>query len=158
MLPDQHHIRLKQERGDLTITHRALTRIVERELQDLPGVAHTGSGWGWGARLLRLLTRVPLLGWLLSRQQGGGLRVDLGEGEVGVALTIVARHGVDLHALADLIRQRISAAVRSTAGVDVRCVDVFVADVLVDHELRARRLDPSGQARQRFTFGEVPSR
>jgi uncharacterized alkaline shock family protein YloU len=146
VLPNQRHVRISMQKGELTIARKVLTTIVYREAREAPGVVELGgfSIWKRIARFFGLPVGMR------------GVRVDLGEGEIGVVLTLVVRMGVDIPELASLLRQRITDAVRTSTGLEVNCVDIHVASVRDDLPPAARdRGDPTTEAARRFSFGPV---
>lgn len=148
MLPNQRLVRVRQQNGELSISKKVLTSIVYREARDMPGVVELG-----GLSIWKRIAR-----WLGFGLGPRGIRVDLGEGEVGVVLTIVVKYGVDIPELARGLRRRISDAVQSMTGLEVRVVDVNVASVRVDRAFeRPREEDPAAAAARRFGFDEPAS-
>ncbi len=147
VLPNQRHAKIAMEKGELTIARKVLTTIVYREAREAPGVVELG-GFSIWKRIMRFF------GFPVGMR---GVRVDLGEGEIGVVLTIVVRMGVDIQELAQLLRQRITDAVRTSTGLEVNCVDIHVASVR--DELPALRAggvsDPTSEAARRFSFDEL---
>ena len=151
MLPNQRLVRLHMEKGELTIAKKVLVSIVHKEAREAPGVVELG-GFSIWKRIARFLG-IPL--------GLRGVRVDLGDGEIGVVLTLVVRMGVDIPELTSLLRRRITEAVRGSTGLDVRCVDVHVASVRDElPALRRDATDPASAAAKRFAFDapEVPPR
>jgi uncharacterized alkaline shock family protein YloU len=147
VLPNQRHVRIANQKGELTIARKVLTTIVYKEAREAPGVVELG-GFSIWKRIARFF------GFPVGMR---GVRVDLGEGEIGVVLTLVVRMGVDIHELAALLRQRIQDAVRSSTGLEVSCVDIHVASVRDDLPALARdRKDPTSEAARRFSFDEAP--
>ena len=146
VLPNQRHVRIAMDKGELTIARKVLTMIVYKEAREAPGVVELG-GFSIWKRILRFLgVRVGMR----------GVRVDLGEGEIGVVLTLVVRMGVDIPELAALLRQKITDAVRSSTGLEVNCVDIHVASVRDDlPALKRDQLDPTSEAARRFSFDEA---
>jgi uncharacterized alkaline shock family protein YloU len=138
------------EKGELSIAKKVITSIVYKEAREAPGVVELG-GFSIWKRILRFL------GLPVGMR---GVRIDLGEGEVGVVLTLVVRMGVDIPELAGLLRRRISDAVRTTTGLEVQCVDIHVASVRDELPVFRREADdPASAAARRFSFdGEIPRR
>jgi uncharacterized alkaline shock family protein YloU len=137
------------EKGELTIAKKVLVTLVHKEAREAPGVVELG-GFSIWKRIARWF------GFPLGLR---GVRVDLGEGEVAVVLTLVVRMGVDIPELSALLRRKISDAVRATAGLEVRCVDIHVASVRDEMPERRREADdPALAAARRFAFDtpEVP--
>lgn len=156
MLPDERAIRRVQGGGELTLSRRVLTVVVAEEILATPGVVHTG---GRLRHLLRLLLW-PVFGrlwaWLGSTLPYPGVRVDLGRDEVGVAVRLVARHGVDLNELAETIQERVGQAVRRLTSLDVRCVDVWVLGLRVDRALRdSAERRAAARVRAHFAFDQA---
>jgi uncharacterized alkaline shock family protein YloU len=149
VLPNQRHVRISMGKGELTIARKVLTTIVYREAREAPGVVELG-GFSIWKRIARWL------GFPLGMR---GVRVDLGEGEVGVVLTLVVRMGVDIPELAALLRRRIGEAVKSSTGLEVNCVDIHVASVRDDlPATRRNETDPTSEAARRFSFDELNRR
>ena len=149
VLPNQRHVRVAMEKGELTIAKKVLTTIVYREAREAPGVVELG-GFSIWKRIARFF------GFPVGMR---GVRVDLGEGEIGVVLTIVVRFGVDIHELAELIRHRITDAVRAQTGLEVNCVDIHVASIRDElPRLRTTKADPTSEAARRFSFDELEQR
>lgn len=143
MLPNQRFVRLPMEKGELTIAKKVLTLLVHKEVREAPGVVELG-GFSIWKRIAR---------WLGLNTGLRGIRVDLGEGEIGVVLTIVVRMGVDIPELAALLRARITEAVRAGTGLEVRCVDIHVASIRDEAPaLRREVADASAEAARRFSF------
>lgn len=143
VLPNQRHVRIASNKGELTIARKVLTTIVYKEAREAPGVVELGgfSIWKRIARFFGLPVGMR------------GVRVDLGEGEIGVVLTLVVRMGVDIPELSALLRQRISDAVRTQTGLEVNCVDIHVASIRDDLPALAREpRDAAGEAARRFSF------
>jgi uncharacterized alkaline shock family protein YloU len=145
MLPNQRAVRVTQENGELLIAKKVLTSIVYREAREMPGVVELG-----GLSIWKRIAR-----WLGFGLGPRGVRVDLGEGEIGVVLTLVVKYGVDIPELSRSLRARISDAVRSMTGLEVRCVDINIASVRIDRALERPALeDASAEAARRFGFEE----
>jgi uncharacterized alkaline shock family protein YloU len=161
MLPDERAIRRVQGGGELTLARRVLTIVVAEEVLATPGVVHTGGRFVhlWRALFLPLFGR--LFAWLGSTWPYPGVRVDLGQDEVGVALRLVARYGVDLSELAETLQERVGKAVRRLTGLEVRCVDVQVLGLRVDRALRdSAERRAAARVRAHFAFDQAsfPSR
>ncbi len=143
MLPNQRTMRIAMEKGEITISRKVLLTIVHREAREAPGVVELG-GFSIWKRIARFL------GLPLGMR---GVRVDLGEGEIGVVLTLVVRAGVDIPELAEHLRRRIADAVRSSTGLEVSCVDVHVASIRDELPTTVRELDdPTVEAARRYGF------
>src|SRR3954469_21043486 len=119
VLPNQRHVRISMQKGGPTVARKVLTTIVYKETREAPGVVELG-GFSIWKRIAR---------WFGLPVGMRGVRVDLGEGEIGVVLTLVVRIGVDIPELSALLRQRISDAVRTSTGLEVNCVDIHGASV-----------------------------
>jgi uncharacterized alkaline shock family protein YloU len=138
-------VRMTQEKGELLIAKKVLTSIVYKEARDMPGVVELG-----GLSIWKRIAR-----WLGFGFGPRGVRVDLGEGEVGVVLTLVVKHGVDIPELARSLRARISNAVQTMTGLEVRVVDITIASVHIDRALDRRLEDDASQAAaRRYGFDE----
>ena len=145
MLPNQRFVRVSMEKGELTIAKKVLVTLVHKEAREAPGVVELG-GFSIWKRIARWF------GFPLGLR---GVRVDLGEGEIGVVLTLVVKYGVDIPELSRSLRARISDAVRSMTGLEVRCVDINIASVRIDRALERPQLeDASAEAARRFGFEE----
>lgn len=152
-------VRVPQERGDLVITREVVAAVVARAAAGAPGLVQLGPLPRPGPRGPRWLVR--LRAWLRrlvgrERPAQPGVALELGEGEVAVALVVVARTGVDLATLARALRERVTRAVRGATGLDVRCCDVAVVDLRGDEPpaRSAGRLDAAAEARRRFALDE----
>src|SRR5207244_3513266 len=88
-------------KATIQVDKKAITAIVHREVRDMPGVVELG-----GLSIWKRIAR-----WLGLGLGPRGIRVDLGEGEIGVVITLVVKHGVDIPELARSLRLRISDAV-----------------------------------------------
>ena len=145
MLPNQRTVRIGQENGELAIAKKVLTSIVYKEARDMPGVVELG-----GMSIWKRIAR-----WLGLALGPRGVRVDLGEGEIGVVLTLVVKYGVDIPELTRGLRARITEAVRSMTGLDVRVVDIHVASIRMDRAFeRSTEPDAASAAARRFGFDE----
>jgi uncharacterized alkaline shock family protein YloU len=143
VLPNQRVVRISMEKGELCIARKVLLSIVHREAREAPGVVELG-GFSIWKRIARFF------GLPLGMR---GVRVDLGEGEIGVVLTLVVRAGVDIPELAEHLRRRITEVVRASTGLHVSCVDVHVASIRDELPPRTQSIeDPAAEAARRFWF------
>ncbi|MCO5165993.1 MAG: Asp23/Gls24 family envelope stress response protein [Planctomycetes bacterium] len=166
MRPTQETIRIAQARGDLVVTREVLAALVAQEALGTPGVVHLGPPRprrSPGAeRLLRVVGDLLggllglLLGPLAARlQPPAPVTLELGDGELAVEVVLVARHGVDLAALASALRARVTRAVRGMTGLEVRCLDVLVVGLVQEAPARGRPpVDAAAEARRRFRLPE----
>lgn len=164
MRPSQDIMRIAQPRGDLVVTREVLVALVAEEARATPGVVHLGPprpprSPGF-ERLLRVVGDVlrgllavvapPLADRL---RPSAAVEVELGQGEIAVEVALVARHGVDLTALATTLRERVTRAVSGMTGLDVRCLDVAVVGLQVEVPPQRRaRTDAAAEARRRFSL------
>lgn len=162
--PDQDIMRIAQARGDLVVTRAVLAAIVSEEVRATPGVVQLGPPRPARSpgveRLLRLAGDVlwGLVGVLLAPlaarlRPPASVELELGQGEVAIEVVLVARHGVDLTALAATLRERVTRAVRGATGLEVRCLDVAVVGLQVEVPAQRRaRVDAAAEARRRFSL------
>lgn len=164
MRPNQDIMRIAQARGDLVVTREVLAALVAEEVRATPGVVHLGPPRPARSpgveRLLRVVGGLlwGLVGVLLAPvaarlRPSPPIDVELGQGEVAIVVVLVARHGVDLTALASTLRERVTRAVRGMTGLEVRCLDVVVVGLQLEvPPARRPRVDAAAEARRRFSL------
>lgn len=107
--------------GKTTIEDGVVAKIAGIAARDVPGVYALGGGT---ARAIGAIRDA-----LNSTDLAQGIRVEVGEKQVAVDVTIVAEYPTALQTVADDVRGAISRAMRDLVGMDVAEVNVTVNDV-----------------------------
>lgn len=116
---------MSEDRGSLTITDRALTRITRQVALDVPGVAPSDTT----GRVERTLGRgYPRVQW---QRAGNRARVEV---EVAILWPVSAAH------VAATIQAAVRRELERIAGQDVAAVSVAVREVVRPHEAAVARV------------------
>jgi uncharacterized alkaline shock family protein YloU len=105
------------QNGSVTIADSVVAKVAHNACREIPGVHALG---GAASRALSSLRGE-------SRTQG--VSVDIHEGGVDIDITLVATYGFNIAEVADQCREAVRTAVGGTTGLQVREVNVVVADV-----------------------------
>ena len=105
------------QNGSVTIADSVVAKVAHNACRDIPGVHALG---GAASRALSSFRGE-------SRTQG--VSVDIHEGGVDLDITMVATYGFNIAEVADKCREAVRTAVEGTTGMQVREVNVVVADV-----------------------------
>ncbi|MHA7263067.1 Asp23/Gls24 family envelope stress response protein [Arthrobacter sp. TMN-37] len=108
--------------GRTVIADPAAVRIAAVAARSVPGVYALGGGAG---RLGALRDAVG------AAEPVQGVRVEVGQTQVAVDVSLVAEYGYPLHRLADAVRATVYQAVSDLVGLEVIEVNVEVSDVHV---------------------------
>jgi uncharacterized alkaline shock family protein YloU len=76
-----------------------------------------------------VVSAVELVDGARARRPRRGLDVSVAEGRVAVEVELAARYGTALPQLARAVQERVAAALRDSAGLDVDRVDVSVEEL-----------------------------
>jgi uncharacterized alkaline shock family protein YloU len=108
--------------GRTVIADPAAVKIAAVAARSVPGVYSLGAGPG------RLGALRDAVGGVEPAQ---GVRVEIGQTQVAVDVSLVAEYGYPLNSLADAVRAAVYTAVSSLMGLEVIEVNVEVCDVHV---------------------------
>ncbi|MBJ2120749.1 Asp23/Gls24 family envelope stress response protein [Arthrobacter sp. MSA 4-2] len=109
--------------GRTVIADPAAVRIAAVAARSVPGVYALGGGAGRALGALR-----DAVG---AAEPVQGVRVEVGQTQVAVDVSLVAEYGYPLHRLADAVRVAVYQAVSDLVGLEVIEVNVEVCDVHV---------------------------
>lgn len=124
--------------GRTVIENSVVSKIVGMAARDVPGVHALGGG---AARMIGALRDA-----MNSADLSQGVRVEVGETQVAVDVSLVADYPVPLQKVADDVRASVVAAVSSLVGMEVAEVNVTINDVHLPSDDAER---PESQARVR---------
>lgn len=109
--------------GRTVIAEAAVAKVAALAARSVDGVYALGTG---AARSIGAIRDVVGAGDIAA-----GVRVEVGETQVAVDVTMVARYGTPLQQLANSVRAAVYAAVEELVGMDVIEVNVEINDVHV---------------------------
>ncbi|MBG6183455.1 putative alkaline shock family protein YloU [Arthrobacter sp. CAN_A214] len=107
--------------GRTVIGDPAAVKIAAIAARSVPGVHALGAGTGRALGAIR-----DAVG---GSDLGQGVRVEVGQSQVAVDISLVADYGYPLNRLADSVRTAVCQAVEELVGLDVIEVNVEIADV-----------------------------
>lgn len=107
--------------GKTTIVDPVVAKIAGIAARDVAGVYALGGG---AARVVGALRER-----MGGADLGQGIRVEVGETQVAVDITIVAEYPQPLHVVAEGVRVAVADAIEQLIGMDVAEINVTVSDV-----------------------------
>lgn len=124
---------LVSEQGTTSIADAVVAKIASIAAREIEGV-HELLMQGVGDTIAGFAQRVTR-----SDTRGQGVRVAVDDGMATVALRIVADYGVSIVQVADSIRRNIIGRVKSMTGLQVKEVNIEVADLYFPQEQRVEQ-------------------
>jgi uncharacterized alkaline shock family protein YloU len=109
--------------GRTVIADPAAVRIAAVAARSVPGVYALGAGAGRALGALR-----DAVG---GAEPAQGVRVEIGQTQVAVDVSLIAEYGYPLNRLADAVRAAVYSAVSDLVGLEVIEVNVEISDVHV---------------------------
>ncbi|WP_328625067.1 Asp23/Gls24 family envelope stress response protein [Streptomyces sp. NBC_00353] len=116
-------------RGRTTIADGVVAKIAGLAARGVPGVQSMGGGFVRGMGTVR--DRVPGAG---SRSVTSGVKVEVGEVQTAVDLSIIVEYGFPIVELAGDVRTEVIAAIERMTGLEVVEVNITVTDVKLPDE------------------------
>ncbi|MET8329429.1 Asp23/Gls24 family envelope stress response protein [Streptomyces sp. NPDC005181] len=116
-------------RGRTTIADGVVAKIAGLAARDVPGVQSMGGGFTRGMGAVR--ERVPGAG---SQSVASGVKVEVGEVQTAVDLSIIIEYGFSIVELTGDVRTEVIAAIERMTGLDVVEVNIMVSDVKLPDE------------------------
>jgi len=113
--------RLAVSSGSTVIVDPVVAKIVGIAAREVPGVFALGGG---AARAIGLVRDA-----IGSADLGQGVKVEVGETQVAVDVTIVVEYPMPLIDVANAVRTAIAGAIEQLIGMDVAEINVTVTDV-----------------------------
>lgn len=118
------------ENGTVSFASDVIATIAGLAATEVEGVAAMGGG---STGLADILTRRGQSTKNLTK----GVKVELAEGGVSVAITIVVEFGSPIPEVAAGIQENVKKAIETMSGLTVHCVDVHVQGMSFEREHRA---------------------
>lgn len=112
-----------QDRGKTVINDAVVAKVAGIAARDVPGVHGLGGG---AARALGAIRDA-----VNAKDLSQGIKVEVGESQVAVDVSIVAEYPVPLQDVASAVRTAVSSAIETLIGMEVTEVNVTVNDVHV---------------------------
>ena len=122
--------------GRTVIADAAAVKSAAVAARAVPGVYALGAATGRGLGVLR-----EAVGASDAVQ---GVRVEIGQTQVAVDVSLIAQYGYPLNRLADAVRAAVYQAVSELVGLEVIEVNVEISDVHVPELSETRGVDRSG--------------
>ena len=119
----------EHELGKVTIDKEVLAAMAGFAAKKVAGVNRLATGFVAG------ITQ------FIRRSQDAGIKVLVGEGEVGFELRIIVEYGVNIPEITHKIQKNIKEEVENVSGLKVTRVDVVVNGVCLPREERKERRD-----------------
>ncbi|WP_329158560.1 Asp23/Gls24 family envelope stress response protein [Streptomyces sp. NBC_01717] len=116
-------------RGRTTIADGVVAKIAGLAARSVPGVQGMGGGFTRGMGTVR--ERVPGAG---GRSVTGGVKVEVGEVQTAVDLSLIVEYGFPIVELTGDVRTEVIAAIERMTGLEVVEVDITVTDVKLPDE------------------------
>ncbi|MET7524875.1 Asp23/Gls24 family envelope stress response protein [Streptomyces sp. 900116325] len=116
-------------RGRTTIADGVVAKIAGLAARSVPGVQAMGGGFTRGMGTVR--ERVPGAG---GRSVTGGVKVEVGEVQTAIDLSIIVEYGFPIVELASDVRTEVIAAIERMTGLEVVEVNITVTDVKLPDE------------------------
>ncbi|MFB7307163.1 Asp23/Gls24 family envelope stress response protein [Streptomyces sp. NPDC056192] len=116
-------------RGRTTIADGVVAKIAGLAARSVPGVQGMGGGFTRGMGTVR--ERVPGAG---GRSVTGGVKVEVGEVQTAVDLSIIVEYGFPIVELTGDVRTEVITAIERMTGLEVVEVDITVTDVKLPDE------------------------
>lgn len=108
----------KTDLGTLKINNEVIASIARNAALQVDGVESIKSNFLSSA--LDLFSRV---------YHNKGIRLEIGEGEVKVGVTIIVRYGVTIPEVANVVQENIRTAIEEMTGLSVAEVDINIGDI-----------------------------
>lgn len=108
-------------KGKTVVVDPVVAKIAGIAAREVPGVFALGGG---AARLLGSVRDA-----IGSSDLGQGVRVEVGETQIAVDVTIVVEYPLPLQGVADGVRQAIGTAITGLVGMEVAEINVTITDV-----------------------------
>ena len=112
--------------GRTTIVDPVIAKVAGIAAREVPGVFALGGG---AARVVGAI-REAIGGTDLTQ----GIRVEVGETQVAVDITIVAEYPEPLHVVAAGVRDAVATAIERLVGMEVAEINVTISDVHIPGE------------------------
>lgn len=119
MAEGKEYISRVEELGNVNISEEVLAAIAGAAAMDVEGVG--GLGYGLGSDLSAMINR---------RTLSKGVQLSIEDDVVSVDIAIMVEYGYVVPDVARAVQDAISGAVENTSGLQVRNVNVTVADVV----------------------------
>ncbi|MFF1839982.1 Asp23/Gls24 family envelope stress response protein [Streptomyces sp. NPDC058231] len=116
-------------RGRTTIADGVVAKIAGLAAREVPGVQAMGGGFARGMGAVR--ERVPGAG---GASTTSGVKVEVGEVQTAVDLSIIVEYGFAIGELAREVRTEVIAAIERMTGLEVVEVNIAVSDVKLPDE------------------------
>jgi uncharacterized alkaline shock family protein YloU len=116
-------------RGRTTIADGVVAKIAGLAARGVPGVQGMGGGFARGMGAVR--ERVPGAG---SQSVTSGVKVEVGEVQTAVDLSIIVEYGYSIVELTGDVRTEVIAAIERMTGLEVVEVNILVSDVKLPDE------------------------
>ncbi len=118
MTNDSFHKDRTTDLGAVRINNEAIATIASVAAMEIKGVHHMGGGLG------RTLYEV-----LFRRASSKGVKIEMGDSESKLTVSIVVDYGVDIPRIADEVQENVKRAVERMAGLVLSEVDVIIEGV-----------------------------
>lgn len=105
--------------GRTSIADPAAAKIAAVAIRAVPGVYALGSGGGRGLNVLRDA----------AAHDAHAVRVEVGQSQLAVDVSLVAIYGYPLNQVADAVRAAVYQAISDLVGLDVTEVNIEITDV-----------------------------
>jgi uncharacterized alkaline shock family protein YloU len=133
LLPNMKITQIAQKLGLLTIKKKVVMAIIHREASQIPGIIELGGR----SIFKRIFKRLGL------RTRPRGVELELGEGEAAMNIRLVVRYGVSIPELSDQLRERISRALKTMCGIEVRTINIYVESIKNGYPLKQKEEKPT---------------
>ncbi|MFC7431644.1 MULTISPECIES: Asp23/Gls24 family envelope stress response protein [unclassified Agrococcus] len=107
--------------GTTTVVDPVVAKIAGIAAREVPGVHDLGGG---AARIVGSVRDA-----IGQRDQGQGIKVEVGEKQVAADVTIVVEYPEQLQVVADGVRHAVARAITELVGMEVAEINVTVTDV-----------------------------
>jgi uncharacterized alkaline shock family protein YloU len=111
------HPAAEAQNGEVTIADSVVAKVAHNACREIQGVHALGGAASRAFSSLRGESRTQ------------GVSVDIHEGGVDLDITMVATYGFNIAEVADQCREAVRVAVQGMTGMQVRQVNVVVADI-----------------------------
>jgi uncharacterized alkaline shock family protein YloU len=132
---------LTTEHGRTIIADVVVAKIAGIATKEIEGV-HELLSHGMGETIAGLAQRVTR-----SDTRGQGVRVSVEDGVATIDMRITCDYGISVVQVADAVRRNIISRVKSMTGLNVREVNIEVADLYFPESERAAELEQPQQRR-----------
>lgn len=127
LLPDYH----KNELGSIQIAPEVVEVIAGLATMEVSGVAGMSGGFAGG-----------IAEWLGRKNLAKGVKVDIGEKDVSVDVSIIIRYGHPIPETSSQIQNNVKQQIESMTGLTVTEVNVHVHDVHFGDDKNKDQSDP----------------